>query len=307
MVILAMVVFILTSWNRKYDRPFPTLKASKDSTMIAHGKYLVYGPAHCASCHIPLDKLKDLEAGQEVPLTGGHEFKLPLGTLVTKNLTSDKETGLGDYTDGELSRVLRYNVRKDGQPMLGLMPFANMSDYDVTCILSYLRTVPPVKVNNKETSWNFLGKALHAFGQLPPESPEATPPANVPADTTAAYGKYLAYSVSNCRGCHTNRDLKTGDYIGPFFAGGFHLEDDMNPGTFYVSRNLTPDPQTGHIAHWSEAQFINRFHQGRVFPNSPMPWTQFKKMSDDDLRAIWNFLQSLKPVMQDNGEAVQKS
>jgi len=62
------------NWDRKYESPYPDLKASTDSTVIARGKYLVYGPAHCASCHIDLDDYEAMESGEQVPLQGGEVF-----------------------------------------------------------------------------------------------------------------------------------------------------------------------------------------------------------------------------------------
>lgn len=303
--ILLLVLYILIFWNKTYDRPYPDIHASTDSSVIARGKYIVFGPGHCADCHA-MQRIKDVEAGMEVPLTGGFVFNIPPGKVVVKNITPDKETGIGNYTDGELARVLRYSVDKEGHAIPGFMECMDLSNEDLTAIISYLRSRPAVKTNNPKTSWNFLGKFVYAFGMIHPSEPSATPPNSVSPDTTAAYGKYLTIAVATCRSCHTNRSLQTGAFIGPEYAGGFHMEDDKNPGTFYVSRNITPDPKTGWIYHWTETQFIERFHLGRVLPNSPMPWAGFKQFSDNDLRAIWNYLHTIKPVEQDNGEPLQK-
>jgi hypothetical protein len=70
---------------------------------------------------------------------------------------------------------------------------------------------------------------------------------------------------------------------------------EMKTGTYTVS-NLTPDSATGRIYHWSQQAFINRFRAKRIYPDDFMPWEAFSKMSDNDLKAIYNFLHTLKPV-----------
>src|SRR5512145_1002481 len=68
-------------WKRTFEAPYPDMKVSSDSAVVARGKYLAYGPAHCAYCHTPAEDWKKLDAGERVPLRGGSEFKLPFGTF----------------------------------------------------------------------------------------------------------------------------------------------------------------------------------------------------------------------------------
>jgi len=97
-------------------------------------------------------------------------------------------------------------------------------------------------------------------------------------------------------GCHTKRDLKTGAMIGPLFAGGMEMSEESYKGVKYVSPNLTPDPETGILSSWTETMFINRFRSGRVHATSPMPWGSFSRMNEVDLKALYRYLRSLKPV-----------
>jgi hypothetical protein len=85
-----------------------------------------------------LDEVMRSDAGEELPLRGGFEFPLgPLATLHTANLTPDRETGIGRYADGELFRMLRYNVKPDGRASIApLMPFAHMADDDLVATTS---------------------------------------------------------------------------------------------------------------------------------------------------------------------------
>ncbi len=80
---------------KTYDAPCPDIHASKDSAVIARGKYLVTGPAHCTSCHSSPEQLSLLSQGKDVTLKGGFLFKLPIGKLTTPNITSDSATGMG--------------------------------------------------------------------------------------------------------------------------------------------------------------------------------------------------------------------
>ena len=90
-IILALVIGVtLTVWLRqdlKFDGPYPEVKSSTDSTVIARGKELVFGPAHCADCHSLQNADSLFALGQEVSLTGGYLFDLPIGKIYTKNIT----------------------------------------------------------------------------------------------------------------------------------------------------------------------------------------------------------------------------
>lgn len=297
-LVAGLVVYVQLNGNPKFDAPYPDIKASTDSAVIARGKYLAYGPAHCGTCHVPMDKIMDVEGGEIIPLSGGWTLDIPPGEMHAPNLTPDMETGIGKLSDGEIARVLRYMVNPKGNCVFPFMPFAEMSDADVTAIVSYLRSQPAVKHEVKRSEMKFLGKALLAFGAIKPEGTKGTPPKSVVIDSTAEYGKYLANSVANCLGCHTNRDMKTGKFTGAPFAGGFALPPDpaMSDGNTYVSPNLTPDPETGHIYNWDEQTFINRFKAGRVYKGSAMPWGAFSRINELELKAIYRYLKSLEPV-----------
>ena len=152
---------------------------------------------------------------------------------------------------------------------------------------------------------NPLGRAVYAFLSKP-VGPVGEIPKSVARDTTAIYGSYLANSIANCRGCHTQRNMMTGAFIGAPFAGGLKF-DHPESAMSLVTPNLTPDKETGRLYGWTEQMFINRFRQGRLIKESDMPWDQFAQMSDNDLRAVYNFLMSINPVKQDNGPVMVKN
>ena len=286
LLILGLSATIASRQNLHYDAPYPDIHASSDSAVIARGRHLAYSGAHCIDCHHKGNADSLIALGQDVPLTGGFEFKLPLGTIYSKNITPDKTTGIGKYTDGEIARALRYGVHPDGTVVYDFMQLHNLSDEDLTAIISFLRSQQPVEHAVPPHSLNLMGNAVKAF-LVRPVGPTGEVPAKVTRDTTAAYGRYLVLNVAECSGCHTQRDM-TGQVIGPPFAGGGNVEGFITP-------NITLHP-SGRIYKWSKKDFIDRFRKGRLIPGSPMPWNSFGRMSDDELTAVYNFLKTVKPA-----------
>jgi len=297
--VLSLILFINISWEKDFSDEYPVnteLIIVADSASIARGKYLAYGPAHCAHCHVPFERLSDVENGEEVPFTGGFGLEIPPGKFSAPNITPDPETGIGNKSDGQIYRMLRHNIRPNGMASIDFMPFINMSDEDIFSIIAYLRSAKPVKSEIINTKFTFMGKALLAMEVIKPGVPDDPIPVNITKEATEEYGRYLAYAVANCRGCHTNRDLKTGEYIGPNYAGGLVFADNMTNGWKFTTPNLTDDPETGHIYKWTEEQFVQRMKAGRVYDYSPMPWAAFAGMDEEELQAIYRYLKSLEPV-----------
>jgi len=165
LLLLITTLTIATSLrqNLKFNAIYPNIHASKDSMVIARGKSLVFGPAHCADCHGPAGTEALVNKGEEVPLSGGKIFNLPIGKLYARNITSDPATGIGNLPDSVIARSLRYGVGYDGRALLDLMPFHNTSDEDLTAIISYIRTLAPVKNEVPQRDFNTMGKVIKAF------------------------------------------------------------------------------------------------------------------------------------------------
>jgi len=294
-LIAGITITAISRQHLKYEAPYPNIKASTDSAVIARGRHLVTGPAHCIGCHSPVHNPDSiLRVGEEVPLIGGNKFDLPFGKFYTRNLTPDSATGIGTMTDGEIARVLRYSVKKNGEAVLPFMPFQDMSDEDLTAIISYLRSLKPVHNPVPDHDYNVVGNLIKAF-LIKPVGPTEPPKMTVKEDTTAEYGRHMVMAVANCNECHTKRDA-IGAYVGEPLAGGTEFKEKGQPTL--VSPNLTPDP-TGRMFGWSQQAFIKRFRMGKVIPYSHMPWEAFARMSDTELKAIYNYLQSIKPVKTD--------
>lgn len=291
LVVSCITVITASRQNLKFNAPYPSIKASKDTAVIARGRHLVYSIAHCADCHSTANADSILKTGQDVPLSGGLLFNLPVGKIYSKNITSDKETGIGNYTDAEIARALYYGVHPDGTAIFDFMPFHNVSEEDMAAIISYLRTQKPVKNNVPQNELNALGNIVKAF-MVKPVGPNGNIPKSVRPDTSADYGKYLVTNVGNCSGCHTKRNM-AGAYTGQFLAGGNPMETPGMPTL--TPPNLTTD-SSSRIFGWSLENFTARVRMGKIIPYSHMPWNTFKNMTDDELKAIYKFLKTVKPA-----------
>ncbi len=318
-VIITFVIIVQLLTHRTFDVPEPLLRASADSTLIERGRYLAFGPAHCASCHGPgeliqsamssptLNEYRTIVNGltDTIPLSGGFSYSFELGTLNFPNITPDVETGIGRYTDGQLARLLRHGVSPDGQVIFPVMEYQNISDEDLVALLSFLRSQKPLRNEVASHELSFVGKAIKAL-LFRPVYPDGDPPSKTPAEeATIERGEYLANRVAQCAQCHTRRNEIKFTLEGPRFAGGNEVNEAWAPELTFVPPNLTPDLETGHIVNWSEDQFVARFKKGTLIYRTPMDWEMYARMSDTDLRAIYRYLMSLEPVENATGPIVK--
>ncbi|MFT3705275.1 MAG: cytochrome c [Agriterribacter sp.] len=282
-IVMILVVSVAMRQNLKFEAPYPDIHASSDSNIIKRGKHIVFSQAHCADCHSKQNADSLLSLGIEPTLSGGKLFDVGIAKVFTPNLTSDKVYGLGRRTDGEIARVIRYGVHANGNAVLNFMGFTNMSDDDLTAVISYLRTQKAVPNQIPVNEYSMMGKAVKAF-LIKPVGPSHSIQQYINPDSSAAYGEYIVQSTTNCAGCHTKRDL-AGNISGPLMAGGNNIEG-------FISPNLTPD-SSSRIFGWSEKMFIDRIRMGKLIPQSPMPWNSFKRMTDVELKAVYKYLQSI--------------
>jgi mono/diheme cytochrome c family protein len=310
LVALALVLsggatlYALRAYKRTWDVPLPATRASTDTAIIARGEYLVNGPAHCADCHAASKEA--MQRGEIVPLTGGFGENTFLGHWIAPNLTPDSATGIGAMSDGQIARVLRTGVNREGRLALPFKDsYADMTEEDLVAVLSYLRSLKAEPGVAPRKDVNILGKITLAYF-MEPYGPKRPPVRErFEPEATPAYGDYLANVIGRCESCHTPRSLKTGEYLGPPFSGGLAFKAHSTPGVYYVTPNLTPDPETGIMAAWTEDAFVDVMRRGTLFADSPMPWGSYRRMTDVDLRAIYRYLSALAPVHRDNGPSVQ--
>jgi mono/diheme cytochrome c family protein len=226
-------------------------------------------------------------------LAGGLPIVEPHLSVLSPNITPDKETGIGKWTDAQIVAAIRNGKRPDGSLIGPPMPvkdfYQKMSDRDVKAIVAYLRGVKPVKNKVARNSYSF---------PLPKNyGPAVGRVAGVPKRNKLKYGAYLAGPLGHCNYCHTPLDEKTmnvdvGAHLG---AGGLAFVFPF--GTVY-SANITPDQATG-LGKWSDAEIKAAITQGKskdgspLFPPMPIPY--YAKINAPDLDAIVAYVRSLPP------------
>ena len=301
--LVALTVYVARTWDRTWDAPLPNLQASADPAVIKRGEYLVFGPSHCVDCHSasPTAAQEAADRGERPALVGGQPFALaPLGVIYSANLTPDPETGIGRYTDPQIARLLRYAVRPNGRATARpLMAFDSMSDDDMTAVISYLRSQPPVRHAVPQDQYTLVGKIVKSFAPTFKPRTDVRPYAATPEERpTRERGEYLARAAANCGGCHSPRTQLTFAVNGPEFSGGNAMEPaalpDADPTIWFRPPNITPATQSALSKFPDRETFVARFQRGgRHHAGSPMPWECFGRMSTNDIGALYEFLHSL--------------
>lgn len=267
-------------------------------TLLERGAYLMRGIVACGNCHTPKGPGGVPSANME--MAGGFEVKLPhVGTAIAPNITPDKETGIGRWTDQQIITAIREGKRPDGTTIGPPMPigmYRNMSDRDVRAIIAYLRSLTPVK--------HVVAKSTYQIPLPPAYGPPVKHVAEVSRKDNVAYGRYLAGALGHCIECHTPR-LKNGRLDMSKVGGGG--QEFPGPNGVAVSRNLTPDPEFG-IGRWSDQDIKNAITKG-IRPDGsklgpPMAFAWYANIRQNDLDAIIAYLRSLKPVHE--GKVAEK-
>ena len=260
---------------------------------LARGEYLVEGVAHCFQCHSTHDLTK-----VEAPIVEGMkgagwlmEEAPGLGSIVAPNITPDKETGIGNWTDDEIARAIREGVSRDGSALFPIMPyesFRDMSDEDLASVVVYLRTIPAVRNSLPRTKLDFpLSRIVNTMPK-PVESPVAQP-------AEESRGAYLV-KMAECQSCHTPA-VQGAPLEGMTFAGGFPFKPVGFPGHAVVSANITPD--ASGIAHYDAALFDQVMRTGKL-PGRQlsgiMPYAHLSRLTPEDMTAIFTYIKAQKPV-----------
>lgn len=268
--VLGMIVSADSRFNKKYDIQAEAVVIPTNEASLAVGKH--WAEMHCQGCH-----------GED--LSGGPFFEDPaLGYVDAPNLTSGQGGIGGAYTDADWVRAIRHGIKQDGTSVF-IMPsndFYYLGDADLGGIIAYVKSVPPVDREIRPPNLSAMAKilyALGAFGDLlyaETIQHDVRPPAP-PVGVTVDYGEYLA-NAHGCPSCH-----------GPQLNGA----QPAAPGAPFAP-NLTPG---GELIGWSEADFFKALRAG-VTPSDRqlsdyMPWSGLGKMTDDELKALWIYLQSL--------------
>lgn len=303
-VLAVLIIAFLIYFNSTYPRVDPPSNEKVEITpaRLERGKYIAQHVAVCMDCHSVRDWSK--YAGPVLENTygkGGEKFDGPTagvpGVIYAKNITP---AGIGNFSDGELIRAIACGVTKDGSALFPLMPYMGYNKFtkeDLYSVIAYIRSLPAIQNEVPSGSIDFpvnmIIKTIQPKSFVPAKEPDK--------NNTVEYGKYLT-TIASCGDCHTQME-KGQPIAGKEFAGGFPFQF---PGGVVRSANITPDKDSG-IGSWSKDDFINRFKSmdPQAYPpmsvdknefNTPMPWTLFAGMSNEDLGAIYDYIKTLKPV-----------
>ena len=253
---------------------------------LERGTYLMASIVACGNCHTPQTP-NGPAPGME--LAGGTRFDEGFGTVFVPNITPDVETGIGKWTDAQITAAIRDGKRPDGTIIGPPMPIAlyrGMSDEDVTAIIAYLRSVKPVA--------NKVAKSAYKVPLPRTYGPPVTTVASVSKAEKVAYGAYLAGPAGHCIECHSTPGPNgTPDFVGKTGAGGLSFNGPW--GTSYAA-NITPNG----IGTWSDADIKRAITTGvrpdGVHLKPPMAFAYYKNIAADDLDAIVVYLRTLKPM-----------
>jgi mono/diheme cytochrome c family protein len=163
-IIAGATVATIFRQHLTYDAPYPAIKASNDSAVIARGKHIALVTKGCVHCHSAVANVDSmLKKGEAPSLAGGKKVETPFGTIFIPNITPDAKTGIGRMTDAEIARVLRYGVKSNGEAVLPFMLGQDMNDEDMAAVVSYLRSLAPVGNNVPQNEFTLIGKFAKAF------------------------------------------------------------------------------------------------------------------------------------------------
>ncbi|WP_211841822.1 c-type cytochrome [Massilia eburnea] len=253
---------------------------------LVRGKYLVEGVLACANCHAVRDKTGAVIA--EKGMAGGFEFAEEMFKSYASNITPDRETGIGKWTDAQLAKAIREGIRPDGSligPPMPIQFYRSLSDADLAATIRYLRAQPAVVNQVPKSTFNF---------PLPPNyGPPLKNVASPSPKDKVAYGGYLV-AIAHCMECHTPRDERGMLVMTSLGAGGQNIK---GPWGDSISRNLTPHAEG--LRDWSDEQIAAAIRTGKDRSGKPykppMAFDWYHNINDADMAAIVAYLRTLPP------------
>jgi len=297
-LIIGAISYVNVGLPNVGDAPDISIEATPDR--IARGDYIANHVALCMDCHSTRDW--SIFTGPPVPGTqgiGGERFDQNMGfpgVFYSRNITP---YGLKDWTDGEIFRAITTGVSKDGSALFPIMPYMGyrkLDKEDVYSVIAYLRSLDPVESTPATSKADFPMSLI--INTIPGEADFVDIPDK---NDRVEYGGYLL-TMASCYECHTQAEQ--GNLIMEMYlAGG---RDFIGPWGTVRSANLTQDKKTG-LGNWTETQFVARFkmHVDSSFVapkvgegdfQTIMPWIMYAGMEEDDLKAIFAYLQTIEPI-----------
>jgi mono/diheme cytochrome c family protein len=262
-------------------------------TSVERGAYLVRTVGACGNCHTPRGAAGKPIAGKE--LAGGFAFDDPsVGHVVGPNITPDKETGIGNWSEAQIVTAMRDGKRPAGTiigPPMPIAVYRQLSDRDADAVAAYLKSLKPVRQAVARTQYKI---------PLPPAyGPPVTQVEEPPHADKVAYGGYLAGPVGHCVLCHTPPGGGRPFDMSRAYSGGRELPDLGNHGALTISRNITADPEHG-LGKWTDAEIKRGITDG-VRPDGTrlsrtMPFDWYKGIAREDRAALVTFLRTVEPL-----------
>jgi mono/diheme cytochrome c family protein len=260
-------------------------------TPLERGSYLVNAVMVCDGCHTPRGPGGAFV--MEKRFSGGSQtWNTPAYTVKGSNITPDRETGIGAWSDGEIKRALTEGVHRHGRPISPQMPFPFykiLTPRDLDAIVAYLRSVAPVRNEVQSPVYKAAMRVDAVSGAMQPYSEEDL-------RDPVKRGFYLG-TIAHCMLCHSRRADGAQDYQAGWGKGGFVF---VEPWGSAVSPNITPHPKSG-IGAWTDAEIKRALthavsRDGRAFKPPMARQAFFSRMSEADLDAIVAWLRSLPPL-----------
>jgi mono/diheme cytochrome c family protein len=266
-----------------------TATAVQAQAPAERGKYLVNTIMTCQNCHTPKG-----ERGApiyEKDLSGGLEFDEPPFKVTAPNITQDKTTGIGAWTNAQLKTALRTGKRPNGVQLAEVMPtsfYGIVTERDMDAIVAYLKTVKPVSNKVPDPIYK-IALPHHSFPGAEKPFTEADM-----ADKVKK-GFYLA-TIGHCMECHTPFGAQGAqDFGGSLGKGG---REFPGPWGTSVSRNITSSKEKG-IGTWSDAEIKQAITKGvrkdGTHLKPPMGFEFYANMTDADLDAVVAYLRTVPP------------
>jgi mono/diheme cytochrome c family protein len=262
--------------------------AAAQSAAVARGDYLANTIMTCANCHSPKGP-PAATAGKDY--SGGLRFNEPPFDVTGSNITPDKETGIGNWSDAEIKAAILTGKRPNGVQLAEIMPTAFypiLTDSDANALVAYLKSLPPVKNKVPDPVYK-IALPHHVF----PGAEKAYTPADL--NDKVKKGFYLV-TIGHCMECHT--PVKQGggvDVANSLGKGGREF-----PGPWGVSkaRNITSSKTAG-LGNWTDAEIKTAITQGKSRDGSPlkgpMGYQYYAKMTNDDLDAVVAYMRTVPP------------
>lgn len=269
---------------------------SAQPSKVERGKYLLTA-SDCVACHTA-------QGGRR--LAGGRPMATPFGTIYTPNLTPDKETGIGKWTEEQFWNAVHNGVGADGHYLYPVFPFTDytkMPRADVDAIFAYLKTVEPVKKKNRPLGMAFpfnVRESLLGWRTMFFSKGVFKPDPSKSAEWNR--GAYLVEGPGHCGACHTQRNALGGTEKDKPLAGG------LIPIQDWYAPNLRSGPGGG-LNGWSDQDVIDllktgRSSKGTVYgPMAEVVQNSTQYLTDADLKAIAVYLKSLPPMPSSDQDA----